>query len=131
MFDNSKRVVVVVFRTEKDEREVNIKGNRINPSHIYHVVPDASSLPSKIAEVITEVELNHEGNSWKSNSISCYISIILSLFIQHHFFIFKRKFTFHRIYTHYKNSQTSRMSCVNCLLKDNLRDFQPDIREEM
>ena len=52
MFDNSKRVVVVVFRTEKDEREVNIKGNRINPSHIYHVVPDASSLSSKIVEVI-------------------------------------------------------------------------------
>ena len=51
MFDNSKRVVVV-FRTEKDEREVNIKGNRINPSHIYHVVPDASSLSSKIVEVI-------------------------------------------------------------------------------
>ena len=42
---------------EEAEGRQNIKGNRINPWNIYHVVPDASPSPfSKIVEVIKRLE---------------------------------------------------------------------------
>ena len=123
------------MRKEKYEREVKYKKeNRINPSNIYHKVPDASSISSKIAEVIIRVELNHRGNSWEigfnillhlyytfslSILVSCFTSLSSNgslLFIEF------------RLIT--RILQTSRMSCwVNCLLKYNLRDFQLDIHE--